>query len=121
MDNAGNGIHRGSRFPRTPQEEALLDALDDMDQITQERFFRFATRLANKPEGMELSTEQLQTMLDNDTDIPCQLLTALNRKIIKHPEFAKDIPRETEIIKYIYEYQQPDKHAPVNILKLCFI
>lgn len=54
----------------TDQEQAFLDACNEMSDVDQERILRFTKRVANKPAGLELSPEILQYMFDNDCDIP---------------------------------------------------
>lgn len=61
--------HQGEQ-PQSPEEEALLESFGAMSEPAKEKFLRFSKRSANKPEGMDLSFEQMWAMLDNDTDVP---------------------------------------------------
>lgn len=57
-------------IPKAQHEEELIEAFEAMSDSAQERFLRFTQRLAQKPAGMAISPEQMQVMLDNDTDVP---------------------------------------------------
>ncbi|WP_070267955.1 hypothetical protein [Duganella sp. HH101] len=50
--------------------ERMADAWRSMSDEGRKRFVRLSERVAALPKELELTTEQLQAMADNDTDYP---------------------------------------------------
>jgi hypothetical protein len=55
---------------RTEREQEFLNACEEMSDADSDKILRLALRLANKPDGMTLTKEQMQAMFDNDSELP---------------------------------------------------